>query len=180
MRAFLQQFGRLGLVTLPLLLVGCGAGSDHSDLRNFIKETKRRPGGQIEPLPPFVPYKSFSYSAMTLRSPFDRPSKELERVVLGVKSDVKPDLGREKEYLESFNIESLKMVGTIEKQGQLWALINDGRQGVHFVSVGSYMGKNHGRITSMDKRNIELIEIVPDGAEGWVERPKVIRLSEKD
>ena len=56
------------------VLVGCSSSSDQKDLRDFMAETKRRPQGQIEPLPAFKPYQPFAYSAMTLRSPFEHPT----------------------------------------------------------------------------------------------------------
>lgn len=169
-----------GVLAALLMLSACTGDSKNQDLRDFIAETKRRPAGQIEPLPPFVPYQSFSYSAMTERGPFDPPVEDVAQLVLGKKSDVKPDLTREKEFLENFNIVSLTMVGTIEQGGVLWALINDGEGGIHRVTQGNYLGKNFGRIVATSKRQIDIIEIVPNGADGWVERPQVIKIAEKE
>lgn len=171
---------KLSSVFLSLFLVGCGAGSKHQDLLDFVEETKRRPAGQIEPLPPFVPYQSFSYGAMTLRSPFDPPVEEQEQVVLTRGVQVQPDLSREKEYLESFNLASLSMVGTLGQGEVTWALIDDGDGGIHRVTIGNYVGKNHGRIVKAGNRQVDIVEIVPDGAEGWVERPKVLQILEKE
>src|SRR6187551_2361671 len=102
-----------------LALAGCGPSSQQ-DLVNFMEETKRRPKGQIEPLPTFSPYQPFTYSAMTLSSPFEKPIPIDESAAKGA-SPVAPDLTREKEFLEGFNITSLKMVGTISKGRQLRA-----------------------------------------------------------
>lgn len=165
---------------IALVLGGCSSNNENQDLVDYIEETKRRPAGQIDPLPPFVPYKSFSYSAMTLRSPFDPPVDDIQQMVLGTKSNVAPDLNREKEYLEDFNIASLAMVGTLERGGVLWALIDDGQGGIHRVSKGNYIGKNHGVIVETTGRQIDVVEIVPDGADGWVERPQVLQIVEKD
>lgn len=160
-------------------LTACGSSSDNRDLRQYIQETKARPAGQIEPLPAFQPYRPFSYSAITLRSPFDPPAQVEERREFSGKQ-VQPDLNREKEYLESFNVANLTMVGTLTKSGQLWALINDGQGGVHAVTEGNYLGKNHGRIVTASRSQLELLEIVADGANGWVERPRIIELKEKE
>lgn len=161
-------------------LTACGSSSDHRDLQQYIQQTKARPAGQIEPLPAFQPYRPFSYSAMTLRSPFDPPAREEERRTQLSGEQVQPDLNREKEYLESFNVANLTMVGTLTKGGQLWALINDGLGGIHAVTEGNYLGKNHGRIVSASRSQLELLEIVADGANGWVERPRIIELQEKE
>ena len=161
-----------------LALVGCGQASQQ-DLRDFMEETKRRPKGQIEPLPTFSPYQPFTYSAMTLRSPFEKPIPLDESAVKGGRA-VAPDLTREKEFLEGFNITALKMVGTISKGGQLWALIDDGVGSVVPATVGNYMGMNHGKIISTSPSQIEVMEIVGDGSNGWGERPRIIKLEEKE
>lgn len=163
-----------------LALTGCGGFSENNDLVDYIEETKRRPAGQIDPLPPFVPYQSFTYSAMTLRAPFDPPIDEVQQMVLGKRSGVEPNLNREKEYLEEFNIASLSMVGTLERNGVMWALIDDGDGGIHRVTKGNFLGKNHGAIIVSSARQLEVIEIVPDGVGGWVERPQVLQIVEKD
>lgn len=162
---------------LALLLCACSS-SDQQDLHDFMAEAKRRPQGQIEPLPPFKPYQPFSYSAMTLRSPFERPAP-VEKETKGGRT-VEPDLTREKEYLENFNIASLSMVGTLTKAGKLWALINDGQGKVTAVTVGNHMGKSFGKIISTEKTQLEVMEIVADGSNGWVERPRIIKLVAKE
>jgi type IV pilus assembly protein PilP len=170
----------LAVLMLGSLLVGCGGSSKHQDLVDYIEETKRRPVGQIKPLPPFVPYKSFSYGAMTLRSPFDQPVYEQQELILQTGKNVEPDLNREREYLEEFNLASLAMVGTLERSGILWALIDDGEGGIHRVKEGNFMGRNHGRIVGTSKISVDLIEIVSDGKNGWVERPKSMQIVEKE
>jgi len=172
---------RSSLVVLACtVLVACGGVNQHQDLQDYIEETKRRPSGQIDPLPPFVPYESFSYGAMTLRSPFDPPVEDQIEVLLSQDSNVKPDFNREKEYLEAFNFASLSMVGTLMQGDAVWVLIDDSEGGIHRVTEGNYVGKNHGRIVKAAARQLDVIEIVPDGADGWVERPKVLQLVEKD
>ncbi len=161
-----------------LLLSACSSSSDQQDLRDFMAEAKRRPQGQIDPLPPFKPYQPFAYSAMTLRSPFERPAP-IEKETKGGRT-VEPDLTREKEYLEGFNIASLNMVGTLSKSGKLWALIDDGQGKVTPVTIGNYMGKSFGKIISTEKTQLEVMEIIADGSNGWVERPRIIKLVAKE
>lgn len=168
----------LGALLTSLVLSSCSSSSDQKDLRDFMAETKRRPQGQIEPLPAFKPYQPFAYSAMTLRSPFERPVP-IDSSAKGGKT-VEPDMNREREYLEGFNIANLKMVGTLTKGGRLWALIDDGQGGVKPATVGNYLGKNFGKIISTEKTQIEVMEIVADGSSGWVERPRIIKLEAKE
>ncbi len=172
---------RIILVVISVIaLSGCDFGGENGDLHGYINEVKRRPAGTIEPLPTFRPYESFIYSAAAMRSPFDRPVDVAARIVGRTGADIKPDFNREKEYLEGFDLGSLRMVGTLEKGGTLWALISESSGIVHPVREGNYLGKNHGKIVSTSETQIELLEIVSDGLDGWVERPRVLALSEKE
>jgi len=169
------------MVLIPMLaaLGGCGGG-DFDDLNAFMAQAKARPKGHIEPIPTFTPYKAFSYSATALRSPFDKPVAVKEITRLGSAAAVKPDLTRPKEFLERFNLESLSMVGTIEQLGQLWILVDDGEGGVHRVRKGNYIGRNHGRIVEATETYLSVIEIVSNGGDGWVERPRTLKLSDTE
>jgi len=164
-----------------LLLSGCLGGSNDRDLDDFINETMRRPKGEIEPIPAFRPYQAFSYDAQRLRDPFNRPVSELQNLIVGSGEAVKPDLNRPREVLEEYNFASLSMKGTFRDSKQtLWALINDGDGVVHPVREGNYLGKNHGRIVSTTPTQINVIEIVPDGNDGWSQRPRSLKLEEKE
>ena len=164
------------LPSLPLLLGGCHFSTSHTDLVDYIAEIKRRPSGEIEPLPVFKPYETFAYSAMRIRSPFEPPvAVQIKTRSVGPQSLVEPDLNRPKEVLEDFNFNALAMVGSIEKAGDLWALI-DAEGKIHRVRKGNYMGKNHGQIVELSEVKIDVIEIVADGAGGWIERPRTIKL----
>lgn len=165
---------------LCVLVTGCGSNTDHAELRDYIKQVKSRPPGMIEPIPTFRPYEAFVYSATAKRSPFEQPIEEKQRVVAAANSDLKPDFSREKEYLESFDLNDLNMVGTLERDGTLWALISDSSGGIHRVTTGNYLGKNFGRIVETSRTQLEITEIVSNGLGGWVERPRVLNLSEKE
>ncbi|HWV15908.1 MAG TPA: pilus assembly protein PilP [Cellvibrio sp.] len=165
------------IIFLGLLVSACSSSSDQKDLQNFMEETKRRPHGRIEPLPPFTLYQPFAYGAMTLRSPFDKPII-IDATVKGGKS-VEPDPNREPEELENYNVANLKMVGSVVKAGRIWVLIDSGQKVVP-VTIGNYMGKNNGKIVTATDTQLELLEIVADGSSGWVERPRIIKLQEKE
>ncbi|MEH6549180.1 MAG: pilus assembly protein PilP [Pseudomonadales bacterium] len=164
---------------LSVLLVGCG-GDKYADIKSWMAEVKARPAGGIDPIPTYPPYESFSYQAMAMRAPFDRPVKvkDVANVVAGG-STVKPDANRVKEALEKFGIDDLSMVGTYKKGNTLWALVNDGRGGVHPVTEGNYLGRNHGKIVELVDDQVLLVEIVPNGAGAWIERPRTIKLRSK-
>jgi type IV pilus assembly protein PilP len=160
------------------LLAGCGAGGDFSDLRAYMDEVRARPKGSIEPLPTFKPYESFTYRASSLRSPFQPPVKIDVVTRQKGSAEIKPDETRVKQFLEGFNIETFEMVGTLRNERELYALVN-GAGGVHRVKVGDYLGRNHGKILAIDESKIDVMEIVPDGEGGWLERPRSLSLKER-
>lgn len=168
----------LALVLMSsVLMVGC-SGSDFSDLDTFMAEKKARPGGIIAPIPTFKAYEAFAYSATTSRSPFDRPIEVREIAQLQAVASIKPDENRAKEFLEQFTFDSLRMVGTLERSNTDWTLIKDPGGGVHRVKVGNFLGRHHGKIVDMSDTYVGVVEIVSDGSEdGWVERPRTIKLS---
>lgn len=161
-----------------LFLVSCGSSDEADDLLTFMAQVKAKPGGRIEPIPTFNPYKPFDYNATSLRGPFDEPVAETFAVINIPVGTVAPDPDRPKEFLEQFNIESLQMVGTLEQHGQLWALLDDGQGNVHYVKEGNYVGKNHGLIVTAKETHVQVREIVSSGS-GWVERPRTLELREE-
>ena len=88
----MSSFTRSLLMALSIaaLLSACG-GKDFSDLDAFMASKRDRPGGVIAPIPTFKAYEAFSYSATTLRSPFDRPVEVREISQLQAISAIKPD-----------------------------------------------------------------------------------------
>lgn len=169
----------LALMLMAVTLASCSSDADHQDLRDYIEETKRRPRGHIDSLPEFTPYKAFSYGAHQLRSPFQRLKEDQKNPFTAKGIAVEPDLNREREYLEGFNFVELMMVGTIEQDGTLWALVSDGSGGVHRVTTGNYLGKNHGQVSNTTHGQLDITEIIPDNIGGWVERPRVLQIKEQ-
>jgi type IV pilus assembly protein PilP len=170
-----SNFRLYAIAGAAILLGGCG-GSDYPDLDKYMAEVKARPAGHVQPIPAFTAYKSFAYSAAGLRNPFQPPVevKEITRLQKLVK--VRPDLTRAKEFLEQFSIDALTMVGTVQMDGTLWALLQDGEGSVHRVKIGNYIGKNHGHVVELTENYISVIEIVSNGPDEWVERPHKLPL----
>jgi type IV pilus assembly protein PilP len=168
---------RPALVMLLGLLSACGA-SEMNDLKQFVKDKSERPGGLIEPIPTFTAYEAFAYSAAGMRSPFDRPIEVVELTALRLRSSVAPDRTRPREFLEQFSVDSLLLVGRLERQGVEWALLRDPSGGIHRVREGSYVGPDHGKVVDIGSGYVAIMEIVTDGtSNGWVERPRTLELS---
>ncbi|MAT51901.1 MAG: pilus assembly protein PilP [Porticoccaceae bacterium] len=174
----MRKAGVVFYTGVALLLAGCGDAT-HQDLQDYMAQVKARPAGEIEPIPTFKPYQTYKYSALALRSPFEPPLLQSLPDGSYGREAVAPDEARPKEFLETVNFSALSMVGTMNKDGVMWALVDDGAGGIHRVTVGNYLGKNHGKIVGLDQGQIEVVEIVPDGKQGWVERPRTLALREK-
>ena len=177
MKNIQKPYISLLLVASVLLLTSCQKPT-HDDVYTFIESSKKRPPGKIKPLKRYPPYKPYSYSAQQLRSPFT-PPYVIEKKVLIASSNVKPDLDRQKQRLESFEFSSLSMVGTVKQGEILWRLIRDPEGSIERVKTGYYLGKNNGKITNVTNQGIDVVEIVPNGSEGWLERPNVISIKEQ-
>lgn len=162
----------LTLLALSSVMVGCGS-SANEDLQSFMETETSKLGGRIEPLPEFPPYVSVVYSAAGLRSPFDLPRNVSLSQDTGRPSNA-PDPTRQKEFLERFNFAELAVVGSVVMNNERWALIDDGVGSVHRVRVGMFLGQNHGRISNIQGSDVTVIEIVPDGQGGWIERPRSV------
>lgn len=165
------------LIASSVLLVACGSSGKYSDLDVFFEETRAKPSGRIAPVPALQAYRAFTYSASGMRSPFSKPVDVKEVARLQVAQSVRPDEQREKEFLEDFSFDSLKMVGTLNRKGELWALIADPDRGVHRVKVNNYLGRNHGKIVEIGPNYLSVVEIVSNGGDGWVERPRSLELA---
>ena len=159
------------LVLAAALLAGCS--SRDSDLAEFIERTKLEQPAGVEPLPEIKPYESFFYTAQNMRSPF-LPGGSGE----SSSPSIRPDSKRNREFLEQFSLDTLKMVGTLSMNGRRYGLIKARDGIVHRVQPGNYLGQNEGRITQIEDAKISVTEIVPDGLGGYMERAAQLALNE--
>lgn len=163
---------RLASVIIVLGLSGCAGGS-MEDLQSFVAETGKDLQGKIEPLPEVKIYEPFTYNAFDLPDPF-KPRK----LSSGGGGGMQPDLARPKEPLESFSLETLKMVGALSKDGVIRAVIKTPDNAVYHVRKGNYVGQNFGLVTQISDSEVTLREIVQDSAGDWSERTSALLLQE--
>lgn len=166
----------LALVAMTLLgacgrSVGSGPG-DAPNLQKWVAEVKKRPAPALEPLPVMQQFETFEYAAQSLRDPFSNAFSTESGT-----GGPRPDPTRRKQPLEDFPLDSLSMVGTIGQGGALVALVRAPDKVTYRVRPGMYLGQSDGRIVSVSGDKIELVELVPDGAGGWLERPASISLA---
>ncbi|MEJ2899940.1 pilus assembly protein PilP [Acinetobacter sp. NS-4] len=159
---------------LGLMLVGCDSRIDA--VNEQMANIRNQPPLAIEPAPVFPPVPTFNYAAHQLKSPFLPSSLAAELKIMSGKR-VYPNLSRQLQPLESYAIESLNMKGSMRSQsGQILALIQTPDGEIERIQRGSYMGMNHGRVINITPTQIDLVEIIPDGREGYVERPRSLVL----
>ncbi len=174
MRASLTIKHGLILILSAIALAACGGDMD--DLDRYINDTKAKPGGRIDPLPEITPYEVFTYiaDAQGMRSPFvpDTPQSA------GGTGGARPDLDRSREYLESFPLDTLGMVGTLYLGDTMYGLVQTADGLIHRVVPGNFLGQNDGRITEISESEIALVEIISDGIGGYIERDAAVGLAD--
>ena len=165
---------RLTLLASSIALLLAGCGNDLSELEAKVAEIKNAPGTGVEPLPEVKPYETFDYAAGDQRSPFEAgiPASA------NAPNAIRPDQNRPREFLEQFSLDTLRMVGTVKLKGKLFGLVQTKDGLVHRVLPGNHLGQSDGRITGIEEGKISLVEIVPDGMGGFIERPAGLALSE--
>ena len=166
----------LNLLGMTALLSACSGNNNFNDLQQFVDTVKARPAAQVEPVPVFVPYEGFIYSAASKRSPFDVPLVANADGTEALAVDVQPDFDRLPDLLESQSLSELTMVGMLRRENKYEALVEDGFGEIHRVGVGNYLGRNYGKIQNISETQINIVEIVPSGNGGWVERPQTLTL----
>jgi type IV pilus assembly protein PilP len=171
------------LILVGLVMTGLsGCSTDISDLHQFVHDARTKQKPKLPPLPEIKPHETYVYADSNLRDPFAKFTvRSAPSVVAGTgskKNGPKPIEGRAREVLESFPLDSLRMVGILETGNTRWALIKASDGTIHRVKTGNYMGQNHGKIMNVLEDKIELMEIVPDGLGDWRERPATMALAE--
>jgi type IV pilus assembly protein PilP len=179
-RAHYIRLARCALLLAALVLLSaCGRSvtsspNDPSNLEKWVAEAKRQPPPALPPLPVMQQFETFEYAAQSLRDPFSNAfSTESSSV------GPRPDPNRRKEPLEEFPLDSLDMVGTIGAGSSLVALVMAPDRVTHRVRPGMYLGQSDGRVIAVREDGVDLVELIPDGAGGWMERPASIALEDQ-
>jgi type IV pilus assembly protein PilP len=174
MQAFVAGSARALLIAAACALVAA-CGSDTKEVEQWVAEKKAEPAPPLEPLPVMKQFETFEYNPAGLRDPFAVPVPDRDSG-----SGLRPDPNRRKEALEVFPLDGLSMVGTIGSGSNLVGLVLAPDRVTYRVRPGMYMGQNDGKITAVHEDRIELTELVPDGAGGWLERQAKLSLSDND
>lgn len=153
------------------VLVLCGCFDDISGLQAELNQIRASAVPPPQPLPAIQPFKHFGYVVESKRSPFVMPEPEsIQSLQPFVQDCLAPDPRRRKQPLERYALDNLKMRGTLGQGIDLWALIESGDGNLFRVAVGNFIGLYNGKIAKVSPDQVELVELIPDGAGCWKER----------
>ncbi|MBT2300539.1 pilus assembly protein PilP [Variovorax paradoxus] len=177
----MRTLGILWLGVAAAGLSGC-MGSEQEDLQRWMAEQR----AQVRPsVPPITEPKKFTPQAYTEASAFE--PFNMQKLTQALRRDsnqpstsglIAPELARRKEALEAFPLDSMAMVGSMNRKGEPVALVTVDKL-LYQVRVGNYLGLNYGRITRISETELGLREIVQDAAGEWIERVATLQLQER-
>ena len=185
-----NRYIRLTIVVLAILGVAGCVSDDMGDLEKQVSKIMSKPGGRLEPLPEIKPYEAYVYESgkSGARNPFKRfyvveQSLAIEEsegpVDDGLTEEMRNEIqNRNREELERFELDSIKMVGTLQNEDNHWGIVLDPGGIVHRVKTGNYIGLNIGKITSIQEEQIEVREIIKDNSGRYGERQALLPLIE--
>ncbi|KPF50276.1 pilus assembly protein PilP [beta proteobacterium AAP121] len=173
---------RLHLITLVLtgtaLLGACSA--EHDELREWMEQQRREAKPSVQPLQPPKKFDPEPYGAAQGVEPFStqKLSVALKQEARQPNSLLAAELNRRKEPLEAYPLDSMSMVGSVNKEGRPFALLRVDNL-LYQVKVGDHLGQNYGLITKIAETEIVLRELVMDASGEMIERPATLQLQER-
>jgi len=169
-----------GAFAAAMLLAGCG-DSDVREVRDWMEQVKRDTHPAVKPLPEPKDFLPYAYGARQAVDPFN-PNKllgELARVAATSNNPNQPDLQRPREQLETYPLDTMQMVGTMEKGGVRFALLQVDRS-LYQVRAGQRIGQNFGVVTHVGDDAVDIREVVQDAAGEWTGRMSKLELQTKE
>lgn len=163
------------LLLIALLILVSACGGNRADLEQWVAQEKAKRGAPLPPVPVIKTFESFEYRDQDLRDPFGASKAEQEQAST---DGPHPDENRTREILELYPLDGLKMMGTLGTGRNMEALIQDPDRIIHRIRAGNYVGQNFGRVVALSEGRIDIVELVPNGSGGWIERQASMALSE--
>ncbi len=167
--------------SVALLLTACGS-SGQEELHAWMNEQRAQTRPKVQPIAEPKKFTPQAYTQEASTDPFSNQklTQALKRESAQTTSNaglVAPELARRKEPLESFPLDSMKMVGSMVKAGRPVALVRIDNL-LYQVRPGNYLGQNFGKIVKVGETDVVLREIVQDAAGEWIERTATLQLQE--
>jgi type IV pilus assembly protein PilP len=169
---------KLAAMLLLFLLAACDYETT-SSVRAWMDDTRKKTQVQALPLTEPKVFSPYTYSAEDNIEPFNADKLDMAYLRQRQIGGINPDFNRRREPLESFPIETVRMVGTISKKGKKTALLQVDTM-IYQVQVGNYVGQNFGKIARITDNAIDITELIPDVSKVWSRRQMRLELQEID
>jgi type IV pilus assembly protein PilP len=165
------------LLGVVAILSGCSGQQD--ELQSWMAQERAQARPSVQPISAPQKFNPQGYQTGDTVEPFSA-----QKLIVVLKQDrsqpnsaVAAELSRRKQPLEAFPLDSMSMVGSVNRRGVQYALLKVDNL-LYQVKVGDYLGQNFGKIMKVTETEIELREIVQDAAGEWIERPAALQLQE--
>jgi type IV pilus assembly protein PilP len=169
-------------ISTALLLAACGQ-SGQDEIQEWMNQQRAVTKPKVDPIPEPKKFAPQPYTQDGATDPFSNQklTQALKRESAQSTSNaalVAPELARRKEPLEAYPLDTMKMVGSLTKEGRPVALVKVDNL-LYQVRPGNYLGQNYGKIVKVDETELVLREIVQDAAGEWIERKATLQLQER-
>ncbi|RTL33925.1 MAG: pilus assembly protein PilP [Burkholderiales bacterium] len=166
------------MISMAVLALTACTG-EQEELQAWMDQQRHEVRPNVQPLSPPQKFNPQAYAGMDGVEPFStqKLTGALKQESAQPNSAVAAELSRRKEPLEAFPLDSMSMVGSVNRKGVPYALLKVDNL-LYQVKVGEYLGQNYGKIMKITETEITLREIVQDAAGEWIERPTTLQLQE--
>lgn len=170
----------LGLLVTGLLAgqAGCDSAQSTTQLHAYLRAAQAPQTTTIAAIPEVQPRKALTYGAMALRSPFQASDEGNTGSWQPSQADGASEIDRVRAFLEEVELARFEMVGTLSNDLGTSVLLR-ANGAIHRLEHGDYLGRNNGRIASIDATGVEVFELISDGRGGWMERTLTIPLKQQ-
>ena len=173
------------LLCLPMFIglmqiQGC-AGENQESLVTWMQQERESIKPNVIPIPEPTKFEPYQYLSESLLEPFSK--EKLASILRSGQSTarqsalIEAELNRRQEPLEAFPLDTMSMVGTMQRKEGLIALVKVGPL-LYQVRNGQYLGQNYGKVIGINENELRLREIAQDAAGEWIERPAALQLQE--
>ena len=169
-----------GLLLACLLSACTSSGQD--ELHAWMQTERNSIKPSVQPIPEPTKFIPQAYLGERATQPFS--SEKLAAMLRGSQAApvvnaalIEPELNRRKQPLEAYPLDTMSMVGSLNREGKLVALVKVDSL-LYQVRPGNYLGQNYGRVTRITETEVVMREIVQDSAGEWIERAAALQLQE--
>lgn len=158
------------------LLSACSSG--HGDLHHWMSHTRASMHPFVKPLPKIATFKPFTYTATTQADPFsfDKTHVSVQAQVQALPPGYAHWINHVPGPLEQFDLSQIVFKGTMDDKSHGRVALVQVDKTIYMAHAGEYIGRNHGRIESIDESHMKIEELTQDSTGVWTPRSVEIDL----